>query len=405
MSKDRQKQEQEQEVEEMKLWNRASGNLKDKNSVWMASMSRRTQNRNPDLEAAIIKATSHDETYVDYRNAQRVFAWVKTSPAHLKPLIFSLSKRMEKTRSWVVALKGLMLMHGIFCCKIPVMERVGRLPFDLANFSDGHSHLCKTWGFNSFVRSYFVFLDHKAFLTGLEAKEVQDQQSQKGNEPILQQLIKLQQWQNLLDMLLQVKPEADQMKVSLILEAMECVIIEIFDVYRRICNGVARILVKIYAAGKVEGNVALKVLRRATAQGEHLTRYFELCKNLGVLNASEFPKVEQIPEEDIRELEQIINESASPTGEKAMVLRHSGSDESDEGKEMNDGVMKTIISKKWESFDKQVSVSGDSNKEGSSGGSDGDKMIVTKKPSTDSRYSSSSPHIHHQPLPDLISFV
>ncbi|RVW34600.1 putative clathrin assembly protein [Vitis vinifera] len=89
----------------MKLWNRASGNLKDRNSIWMASISRRSPNRNPDLEAAIIRATSHDETYVDYRNAQRVFAWVKTSPAYLKPLIWALSKRMEKTRSWVVPSK------------------------------------------------------------------------------------------------------------------------------------------------------------------------------------------------------------------------------------------------------------------------------------------------------------
>ena len=379
----------------MKLWNRASGNLKDRNSVWIASMSRRTHARNPDLEAAIIKATSHDETYLDYRSAQRVFEWVRTSPAHLKPLVFALSKRMEKTRCWVVALKGLMLMHGIFCCKIPVMRRIGRLPFDLSNFSDGHSHLCKTWDFNGFVRCYFTFLDQKAYLTSMEAKEVENQ-AQKSNESMLQELINLQQWQTLLDMLLQIKPEAAQTKVGLILEAMDCVIVEIFDVYSKICNGVARILVKIYAAGKVEANTALKVLRRATVQGDQLTSYFELCKDLGVLNAAEFPKVEQIPEEDIRELEQITNGSSEG---KTIVVRHSGSVEKGEG--TNGEVLKTVISRRWEQFDEQPSLRG-SNKEGI-GASDGGKMIVVEKPSTETRNSTRS-HAH-QPLPDLITFV
>lgn len=372
----------------MKLWNRASGNLKDRNSIWMASISRRSPNRNPDLEAAIIRATSHDETYVDYRNAQRVFAWVKTSPAYLKPLIWALSKRMEKTRSWVVALKGLMLMHGVFCCKIPIMEKIGRLPFDLSNFSDGHSHLCKTWGFNSFIRSYFAFLDQRAFWLDMDTKE-DEEQTQKTNESMLQELIKLQQWQTLLDMLLQIKPEATQMNVGLILEAMDCIIIEIFDIYSRICNGVARILVKIHAAGKVEANMALKVLRKATAQGDRLSLYFELCKNLGVRNASKFSKVEKIPQEDIRELEQIIN---GVLEDKAIVVRQKGSIEEGKGTE---GSPKTVISKKWERFDEQLR----GNKEGI-GAPDGGKMIVAQNPSTAT--CNSRPHAH-QPLPDLIT--
>jgi hypothetical protein len=83
----------------MKLWRRASGALKDQNSLLAISLSRQTWYRNSDLEAAIIKATSHDESYVDYRNAQRVFTWIRTSPVSLKPLIWALTTRMEKTRS------------------------------------------------------------------------------------------------------------------------------------------------------------------------------------------------------------------------------------------------------------------------------------------------------------------
>ncbi|KAG6757585.1 hypothetical protein POTOM_037903 [Populus tomentosa] len=72
----------------------------------------------PDLEAAIVNATSHDESYVDYRNAQRVFALIRDSPVSLKPLIWPLA-----SRSWVVAIKGLMLMPGVFCCLQQNMQR------------------------------------------------------------------------------------------------------------------------------------------------------------------------------------------------------------------------------------------------------------------------------------------
>jgi hypothetical protein len=59
----------------------------------VVSLSWQNRYRNSDLEAAIVKATSHDESYVDYRSAQRVFAWIRESPVSLKPLIWALASR------------------------------------------------------------------------------------------------------------------------------------------------------------------------------------------------------------------------------------------------------------------------------------------------------------------------
>ncbi|KAG4208146.1 hypothetical protein ERO13_A03G113266v2 [Gossypium hirsutum] len=112
----------------MKLWKRAVGAVKDKNSIVVVYVSRRNSFRNPELEAAIIKATSHDELLIDKRSAQVVFSWIRASPVSLGPLIWALSRRMEKTRSWVVAIKGLMLMHGIFHCKAPVVQMCSVYP-------------------------------------------------------------------------------------------------------------------------------------------------------------------------------------------------------------------------------------------------------------------------------------
>ena len=119
-----------------------------------------------------------------------------------------------------MAIKGLMLMHGVFCCKTPAVQRIGRLPFDLSNFTDGHSKQAKMWGFNTFIRSYFSFLDQRSALFYVQQNQTE--------EPMVQELVKLRNWQSLLDMLLQIKPMADNMKEVLITEAMDCVIIEIY---------------------------------------------------------------------------------------------------------------------------------------------------------------------------------
>ncbi|KAA8532410.1 hypothetical protein F0562_032452 [Nyssa sinensis] len=338
----------------MKLWRRASGALKDRNSIWLASLSRRTPLRNPNIESAVIKATNHDESRVDYRNSQRVFTWIRLSPAYLRPFIWALCTRMEKTRSWVVALKGLMLMHGVFCCKVPSVQRIGRLPFDLSNFKDGHLNPVQAWGYNAFVRAYYAFLDQKSAFIFMDLQERKGRTKETEEKPMLQELSRLQKLQVLLDLLFQIKPLDDGMNMSLILEAMDCIIIEIYDIYSRICNAIARLLMRIYSAGKAEATAALRVLQKAIIQGEELSLYFEFCRDIGVLNASEYPKVEQIPEEDIREVERIINGVSQGTNMKnwvpqednaIIVARESG--RVNEGNNAKSG-LKTIITDNWE---------------------------------------------------------
>lgn len=353
----------------MSLWKRAAGLLKDRNSIWAASLSRKSSYRNPDLEAAIIKATSHDEWHVDYRNAQRIFTWLRTSPLSVKPLVWALSKRMEKTKSWVVALKGLILMHGVFCCKIPAVQRIGRLPFDLSSFSDGHSKSSVSWGFNNFIRAYYAFLDQRsAFMY---------EQSKQSEEPMMQELNKLRSLQNLLDLLLQIKPQTKTMHVTLILEALDCVVIEIYDVYSRICNGIARVLTRIYSARPGEVAMALNVLHKANEQGEELSLYFEFCRDFGILNMLELPNVTEVPEEDIRVLEGLINgdlqnidkedskkkedsEMADLNDdnvqEKAMVVKEDESCFNNKKR-----LLRTIITDKWEVFDEDFKVYAEEN--------------------------------------------
>ncbi|KAF5737780.1 hypothetical protein HS088_TW13G00670 [Tripterygium wilfordii] len=334
-------------LEEMKLWQRATGALKDRNSILVSSLARRTSASNPDLEKAIIKATSHDDGGIDYRNVNRVFAWVQASPITLKPLIYAISMRMDKTHSWFVALKGLMLMHGVFSCKTPAVQRIGRLPFDLSNFQDCHSNPNKIWGFEAFVRAYYAFLDQRSVVF-----------YDKTWKPLMQELERLQKWQSLIDLLMKIKPQWRNMRVILILQAMDCVMIELCETYRRICNGIARVLLNIYSANKTEAALALKVLQKATTQGKQLSVYFKLCRQFGVVNATNSPKVKPIPKEDIVELERIINGvsekerigmEAEDDYSKAIMVRR------DKELTTSDG-LETIITDKWEVFDEDFKV-------------------------------------------------
>ncbi|KAJ6401744.1 hypothetical protein OIU84_013915 [Salix udensis] len=379
----------------MKLWRRAAGALKDQNSLLAISLSRQTWYRNSDLEAAIVKATNHDESYVDYRNAQRVFTWIRTSPVSLKPLIWALTTRMEKTRNWVVAIKGLMLMHGVFCCKTPAVQRIGRLPFDLSNFTDGHSKPSKMWGFNIFIRSYFSFLDQRSALFYVQQNQTE--------EPMVQELVRVKNLQYLLDMLLKLKPMADNMKEVLITEAMDCVIIEIYDVYSRICKGIARVLMGIYSAGKLEATMALKILHKAKVQGEDLALYFEFCRNFGVFNALEVPRVAQIPEADIKDLERIINgvpEAKSyknvndEDDNKAIVVKEDVAIVEEKGPNSR---LKTIITDKWEIFEEDVNITCQGNHETS-------HFIATSSAENPPNYLPLVPVYQEQEIPDFICF-
>ncbi|XP_072979104.1 putative clathrin assembly protein At1g25240 [Typha angustifolia] len=334
-------------------WRRAAAAAKDKRSLYLVAASR---HRNPEMEAAVIHATNHDDRSVDYKNAARVFAWARTSSSFVQPLMWALARRANRTRCWVVALKALMLAHGLL---LRSGFQIGRLPFDLSDFRDRSSSPAKSFGFSSFVRAYFHFLDHRSLLSSPDDDDRDD-------------LERIQRLQLLLDLLMQIRPYADGMEVGLILEAMDCVVIEIFDVYSEICNGIARFLLGILgspnsstpknveedeATKRRRGLVGMRVLRKAAEQNSHLSSYFDLCRGLGVLNATELPTVERIPEEDIRDLERLVmgSEEEEVMEEEREVKVGEAVEKEEEEKEDVVGSSKTaVVTKEWVVFEDET---------------------------------------------------
>ncbi|CAD6341615.1 unnamed protein product [Miscanthus lutarioriparius] len=102
-------------------WQRATAAVKDRRSLYLTRVAALRPRpaaaaavlRSPELESAVIRATSHDERSVDYGSAARVLALARASPPALQPLMWALARRAGRTRCWAVALKALMLAHGL----------------------------------------------------------------------------------------------------------------------------------------------------------------------------------------------------------------------------------------------------------------------------------------------------
>ncbi|KAK7310388.1 hypothetical protein RJT34_07866 [Clitoria ternatea] len=349
----------------MRLWKRAAGALKDRYSIWVAKLSPYGSCRNSDLEMMIIKATSHDEQCMDYKNVQRVFQWLRSSPLYLKPLLYTLSMRMGKTRSWVVALKGLMLIHGVFCFDLPPVQNLGRLPFDLSHFSDGHMNPQKAWAFNAFVRSYFAYLDQKSAFVRLEAAK--NDKKKRGNnketeETVMEELQRLEKLQGLIDLLLQIKPRNESMNVVLVLEAMDCVMDEVMEVYGKFCKLLHSVVLRVIdMGGKEEASVGHNVVRKAELQGDKLFTYFDFCRDIGALD--ECPEIVKIDKKDIQELERIRDGCAlekknlggdynNSDDSIAIVVRDCSTNAAISDQMLLDNKdLKTVITDKWEVFE------------------------------------------------------
>ncbi|ESW25165.1 hypothetical protein PHAVU_003G012900 [Phaseolus vulgaris] len=345
----------------MTLWIKATGALKDRYSIWVAKLLPSGPCRNPDLEMVIIKATSHDEQCMDYKNVQRVFKWLRTSPLYLQPLLYTLSIRMEKTRSWVVALKGLMLIHGVFCFDLPAVQKMGRLPFDLSLFSDAYINPNRAWVYNAFVRAYFLYLDQKSAFVRVEATRESKSGGKEKEESVMEELQSLEKLLGLIDLLLQIKPRSPNMNVVLVLEAMDCVMDEVLEMYGKFSSRVHRAVSRVLDMGGIEeAKCGLDVVRKAELQGAKMTTYFNFCKDIGVLNVSDCPEIVRVDEKDIDELKRIREG-------RTMESDENDDDDDDDEKngdcraivtvpERNQVGLKTVITNQWEVFDDDLIV-------------------------------------------------
>ncbi|XP_030452495.1 putative clathrin assembly protein At2g25430 [Syzygium oleosum] len=151
---------------------KALGAVKDQTSIGLAKVA---SNMAPELEVAIVKATSHDDDPTDEKYVRRILNLTSYSRGYVHACVSALSKRLSKTRDYIVALKSLTLIHRllndggpIFHEEIMYATRRGARLLNLSDFRDeAHSN---SWDHSAFVRTYGMYLDQRLELILFDRK-------------------------------------------------------------------------------------------------------------------------------------------------------------------------------------------------------------------------------------------
>ncbi|PAN12706.1 hypothetical protein PAHAL_2G285200 [Panicum hallii] len=352
-------------------WRRAAAALKDRRSLLLVRLRPRRPGpwawHHRELEAAVIRATSHEDRWMDYGSAARVFAWARTSPSSLRPAMWALARRARRTRCWVVALKALMVAHGLLLRSglAPPAARNGRVPFELADFRDrsSSSSSARSQAFSAFVRAYFRFLDYRSLFAAQEDTDDGVDAECSGYQMTL--LDRIAKRQFLLELLLQIRPYADGMEVPLILEAMDCALVEIFQVFGEISTGIARFLVSGVTGPakpplrKAATAAGVKMLWRAAEQSAQLSSYFELCRGLGVVNARKLPAAfVGLKDDDVRHLEGILMGDAQDDGSDEAEVEGTAPADVTKDAAGSASTITTVVTTEWVAFEEEKSSTG-----------------------------------------------
>ncbi|GLT28705.1 hypothetical protein SLA2020_036170 [Shorea laevis] len=315
----------------------AYGALKDSTKVGLAKVNSEFK----DLDIAIVKATNHVECPPKERHVRKIFSATSVirPRADVAYCIHALAKRLSKTRSWIVAIKTLIIIHRTlregdptFREELENYSRKGHI-LQISNFKDDSSALA--WDCSAWVRTYALFLEERleCFRTlkyDIEAERltksspVTDKAHSKtrhlASNDLLEQLPALQQ---LLYRLIGCQPEGVAYNNYLVQYALALVLKESFKIYCSINDGIINLVDMFFDMSRHDAVKALNVYRRAGQQAENLAEFYEHCKGLDLARNFQFPTLRQPPPSFLATMEEYIKE-APQTGSMQKRLEYEG---------------------------------------------------------------------------------
>lgn len=142
----------------------AIGAVKDQTSISLAKVGSSTSLS--DLDVAIVKATRHEEYPAEERYIREILSLTSYSRGFVSACVATISRRLSKTKNWVVALKSLMLIQRLLSEGDPSYEqeiffatRRGTRLLNMSDFRDASRS--DSWDYSAFVRTYALYLDEQ----------------------------------------------------------------------------------------------------------------------------------------------------------------------------------------------------------------------------------------------------
>ncbi|KAF8019995.1 hypothetical protein BT93_G0629 [Corymbia citriodora subsp. variegata] len=317
---------------------RALGAVKDQTSIGLAKVGP-SRSSHSDLEVAIVKATRHDDFPAEEKHIQEIISLTCYSRSYITTCISTLSKRLNKTQNWTVALKALILIQRLLARGDPTYEdeiffatRRGTRFLNMSDFRD--TSRSNSWDFSAFVRTYSLYLDEwleyrmlgrrrKRGKYGLDEDEEEDGPASIKITPVRemsydQMFSKMQHLQQLLERFLACKPTGRAKNDRVIFVALHPIVKESFQIYYEMTDIMA-ILIDRFTMMEIKDCVkAYEIFSRIGKQFDELEVFYAWCKNIGIARTSEYPEIERITRKKLDLMDDVIRDKAAVAkGERA----------------------------------------------------------------------------------------
>ncbi|KAF5205515.1 Clathrin coat assembly protein [Thalictrum thalictroides] len=305
------------------------GKLKDSTSIGLSPSK---------LEVAILKATTHEEFPVEDRHINEILLFTSSNKVYAKSCAELLAKRIGRTNNWIVALKALMIVLRVFQDGDPhfpkevlITMKRGKKILNLSNFRDDYNS--SPWDYTAFVRTFALYLNDRleCFLTGkLQRRMVimkerdqlfhqyqyQPHNKQRYNEHVRDMkpavlLDRITHWQQLLVRAIGTRPTGAAKTNRLVQISLYAIVRETFDLYRDISDGLSLLLDSFFNLQYQCCKDAYQACIKSSQQFEELSKFYTVCKDIGVGRSSEYPSVQKISEELIDTLHEFLKDKSS----------------------------------------------------------------------------------------------
>ncbi|CAN0878581.1 Putative clathrin assembly protein At1g03050 [Linum grandiflorum] len=341
---------------------RAVDAVKDQASISLAKVNNNSSSLS-DLEVAIVKATRHEVYPAEERHIREILSLTSYSRAYISACVGTLSRRLNRTRNWTVALKTLMVIHRLLNEGDPAYEqeiffatRRGTRILNMSDFVDSRSE--SSWDYSAFVRMYALYLDEKLEFKmigrrgkrstlGFEDDDDQEEDAGGGSrgshgssrskggrrrggsagggssttgggkaatplrEVKSEKLIrKVQHLQNLLDRFLACRPTGNARYDRVVLVAMYPIVKESFTLYYDATEILAVLIDRFMDMDLPEAVKIYEIFCRVSKQFDELESFYSWCKTAAIARTSEYPDVERISHKKLELMDDFLRDKS-----------------------------------------------------------------------------------------------